>query len=180
MPTLSPLWQSPRRPPLESFHKLKRCNIKIYYTYPKNKDGNVHSSSKTHVGPLKHWREASDGQEVNHAWAADPIFRQCRSQYPPPATYAVQYEKNTSFLWYRQFDYKGVSKMKLAARIRADILSERPRVQWKILRRKVIIRSHLYERSTAYIRLGAMYREKQSSLPRWCKYKSYHGEHEIC
>ena len=70
--------------------------------------------------------------------------------------------------------------MTLAARDRADILPERPRVQWEILRRKVIIRSPLFERSTTYVRLGATCQEKPSSLPPWCNYQSYCAMYDIC
>ena len=49
----------------------------------------------------------------------------------------------------------------------ADTMLEWSRVQWEIFRRKVILRSFFYERSMTHKQLGAMCREKLSSLPRW-------------
>lgn len=60
-----------------------------------------------------------------------------------------------------------VSLYSVPARNSADMLPERPRVQWEILRRKVLIRSFVRERSTTYKRVGATYRGKQCSQPRW-------------
>ena len=88
-------------------------------------------------------------------------------QQPTPSRQRTPVSFDTANLTIR------VSLCLVPVRNSADMLPERPRVQWEILRRKVITRSFVRERSTTYKQVGATCRGKQCSLPHWSAIPSH-------